>query len=371
MRLLFLAFALVSMTAGRVRACGGGLVTTRESAGVGANVQRVFLAPSASATTVITQVAVPATTDDYGVLIPLPAQPTLDPRPVPSADFDALDAATAPAIVHAGTSSSSGGFGLGCGGGASKAGSPGSRVTASPPVEIGPVTAVTLTADDGSAVNDWLAANGFVLPADGRPLVDTYAGPGRFFVAIKRSSRASDGAPSSVGVRFTVPGDQRTLPLRFARLGAADRVAFTVFVAADVPAGPEAPFAAMTLDQLSPTIAARSYPDAVALAVSQHQGRAFVVESVRGRPALPASNALLEGLSAPLVTRLSTIIDRAALNTDASLAGPAPTIVPDSLTVPAQAAAGVAALLALAALVGARLGRRVWGIVKGCKARGA
>src|SRR4051794_9941272 len=113
---------LLSLTAAdRALACGGGLVTT--SAGqVSASAQRIFLAPSSASTTVVTQVAVPATSADYGVLIPLPARPTLDPKPVPSEAFDELDQATAPLLIH--REISSGGFGIGCGGAASKAGGP-------------------------------------------------------------------------------------------------------------------------------------------------------------------------------------------------------------------------------------------------------
>ena len=94
----------------------------------------------------------------------------------------------------------------------------------SEPVAIGPVTAVTLTADTGDAVNAWLADNGFVIPAADQALVADYAGPGRYFIAIRRSDTAATQVPSSVGVHFTLAGDQRALPMRFARLGAAPTV---------------------------------------------------------------------------------------------------------------------------------------------------
>jgi len=345
MRLAAVAFVVCSIAADRAHACGGGVVSSR-AATVGANVQRIFLVSSPTSTTVVTQVAVPATTSDYGVLIPLPARPTIDPQPVPSAAFDELDAATAPRLVRGEPSSS--GFSLGCGGGASKASGRSGPVIASPPVQIGPVTAVTLAADDGTAVNDWLAASGFALPDESRALVDAYAGPGHFFVAVKRSTSAADGAPSSVGVRFTLPGDARTLPLRFARLGAAQTVAFTVFVAADAPAGPEPPFEGLVLTDLDPMVIDKEgYPAAVERAVAERKGRAFVIESARRRAALPGGNALLAGLGATTtVTRISTIVQREDLTGDASLAGLAPSPLPDSISLPQRAAAGPA-LLAL------------------------
>jgi hypothetical protein len=351
MRLAPLAAVLLALAAPRAHACGGGLVS--RAATVGASVQRIFLAVSGSTTTVVTQVAVPATTADYGVLIPLPAKPTLDPKPVPNAAFDELDAATAPRLFHAEPASDD--FSFGCGG-ASKSASAGGAVKASDPVQIGPITAVTLTADDGMALNDWLGANGFTVPDEGRTLVEAYAGPGRFFIALKRSGSATDGGPSSVGVRFTLPGDERTLPLRFARLGAAETVAFTVFVAVEGLAGPEAPFEAVTLDKLDKMVIGRDgYPAAVAKAVADRHGRAFVVESVRSVGGLPSGNPLLAGLDPKLgFTRLSTIVKREDLTVDAGLAGMPPLPIPDSITLPTPAAVGSLAVLALALTLLAR-----------------
>ncbi len=120
------------------------------------------------------------------------------------------------------------------------------------PVTIGPVTAVSLTADTGDAINAWLADNGFVVPTGDQSLVDAYAGTGRYFIAIRRSDTAATGGATSVGVHFTLAGDERGLPLRFARLGAATTVAFTVFVAADSVVAPSSPFAALTINDLSP-----------------------------------------------------------------------------------------------------------------------
>src|SRR6478752_2371576 len=203
------------------RACGGGLVSSQGT--IGADAQRIIISARDGMTDVITQINVPATTADYGVLLPLPSEPTLDSTPVSSADIDLLDTRTAPRIHHASTDDE-GGFPVGCGcgatskGGANTGGSdPGVRV--SQPVAIGPVTAVTLTADTGDAINGWLADNGFAIAPANQSLVASYAGTGRYFVAIRRSNTATTNAPSSVGVHFTLVGDERALPMRFARLG--------------------------------------------------------------------------------------------------------------------------------------------------------
>src|SRR5262245_15745661 len=165
------------------RACGGGLVSTHGT--VGADAQRIIISARDGTTDVITQIGVPATTADYGVLLPLPSEPTLDSTPIASADIDKLEKGTAPSISR--FDNHAGGIPVpdcGCGsdkGGANVGGDSGVRV--SQPVAIGPVTAVTLTADTDAAIISWLYDNDFVLAPADQALVASYAGPGRYFIA--------------------------------------------------------------------------------------------------------------------------------------------------------------------------------------------
>src|SRR5262245_24258105 len=151
------------------QACGGGGVVSTRPESIGADAQRVLIAVhddgvggGADGTDVVTQITVPATTEDYGVLLPLPSEPTLDPNPVSAAELEQLDKATAPEIGIA-DEDSDGGWSCGCGS-ASEAGggTKGDGVRVSEPVDIGPVTAVTL-AGTTDAVNGWLDENGFVI----------------------------------------------------------------------------------------------------------------------------------------------------------------------------------------------------------------
>ena len=304
------------------RACGGGVVTTTQAATLGADAQRIFISVHGGVTDVITQIGVPATTADYGVVIPVPSQPTLDATPVKQAELDSLFSATQPSIL----SQSGGDDGIGCGcpvaAGSDKGGAgaaPGG-VQVSNPVAIGPVTAVTLTANNGDAINAWLADNGFAIPAAERPVVDAYAGPGRYFIAIRRNDTAATGGATSVGVHFTLAGDERGLPLRFAHIGAGPQVGFTVLVVSDAAVAPSAPFAALTLSDLSlATISGPGYAAALATAIAEHGDRAFVIEGVWAatdftrsridslRPFIPAGAR---------VTRLSTVVPATALDTD-------------------------------------------------------
>src|SRR4029078_13511617 len=127
-------------------------------------------------------------------LLPVPAEPTLDAEPVPSAELDKLDQVTAPHIfITSSSSSSDDGFlggGCGCGAGsANKGGVGGSEqgVDVAQPVAIGPVTAVVLTGATAAAVNGWLSDSGFAFPADQQALVAAYAGTGRYFIALRRT----------------------------------------------------------------------------------------------------------------------------------------------------------------------------------------
>jgi hypothetical protein len=279
---------------------------------------------SAAHLPVISEISVPVTTADYGVLLPVPALPTLDAQPIPATEIDALDRVTTPQVYASSTDS---GGGCGCtpvAGSASKGANEGGGADASPPIDIGPVTAVVLTADTGDAVNVWLVANGFTLPPDGQALVDEYAGTGRYFIALKRSDSAAPGGVTSVGVHFSLPGDARTLPLRFARLGAASTVAFTVFVAASTPVAAALPFETLTLLDLDASLLRQSgYAIALAAAVTAHGNQAFAIEGVFSGLSTTTLPTVLNWVDpAAVVTRLSTIVPATALTTDVALDQP-------------------------------------------------
>src|SRR5690242_8968980 len=78
-------------------ACGGGVVSSLGSQ-LSSDAQRIFISANGATTEVVTQIMVPNSPADYGVLIPVPAPPTLDPNPVSAADLDDLDDATVPSI---------------------------------------------------------------------------------------------------------------------------------------------------------------------------------------------------------------------------------------------------------------------------------
>lgn len=365
------AFGLVPRPAA---ACGGAGVSS-QSSGVVANAQRILMSVRALTTDIVVQIGVPATTADYGVLIPTDTEPTLDSQPVSEADLAALDAATAPKVFvqQAGGSSDGCGCPFDTAAGTKADNSGGTRasdggVSVSAPVGIGPVEAVVLTGDTADAVNGWLASNGFVLSADGQSVVAAYAGTGRYFIAIRRSDTAATGAATSIGVHYTLPGAHQKLSLGFARLGAAPTVAFTLFNATAGRSGPLSPFAPLRLTDLDPTtLRIGRYADAVAAAVAAHGNQAFVLESETtkaGLAAMQVGQSLL-GLvdDGSTIVRMSTIVPSAALSEDAFFGPYDGVYINDAVYVQNEAPAvfyastGLLPVLALAAARRRRSGR--------------
>lgn len=277
-----------------------------------------------STTDIVVQIGVPATTADYGVLIPTDSEPTLDSQPVSEQDLAALDAATAPKVFVLQHGDSSGSCGCLDTPASSKGGGTATNdggVSVSAPVGIGPVEAVVLTGDTSDAVTSWLAGNNFVLNSDGQSIVGAYAATGRYFIAIRRSDTATTGAATSIGVHYTLQGAHQKLSLGFARLGAAPTVAFTLFNATADRSGPLSPFAALRLADLDPTtLRVGHYADALATAVAAHGNKAFVLEGETNKASL-AAGPLGQGLlglidDSATIVRMSTIVPSAALSGD-------------------------------------------------------
>jgi hypothetical protein len=327
-----------------------------------ANAQRIVISVRPSGTTeTIVQIGVPATTADYGVLIPTPTEPTLDSMPISAEALDNLEASSRPKIVKEYTSADSdSGSGCGClpiaGGDDSSSGAPGTGqpVTASQPTNIGPVTAVTLTATDATALNDWLDANGFAIPDERQDLLANYVGPGRYFIAVKRNDATADGGATSIGLHYTLQGDHRLLSLAFARLGAAPTVAFTVFLFG-TRGFPSPPFQTLTLNDLDAKLLAKDdYEGAVQAAVKAHGSKAFVIEAAATPPSTTAylPTSVVDPNSG--FFRMTTVLAADDLTEDATFFAPNGVTVPTSRTIevsggaPVPASAGVFGLVALA-----------------------
>ncbi|NUO47920.1 MAG: DUF2330 domain-containing protein [Polyangiaceae bacterium] len=350
--------AFFAVPAAPAQACGGGMVTEAD-ANVAVTAQRVFVSTRAAGTTdIVAQLDVTGS-KSYGVLIPLPSQPTLDTTPIDSKELDALDRATQVHLYSSEESYEPEDTGCSCGGDAAKDGGSfgggvqnglGDRgVSASEFVDIGPVSASVLQADTGASLASWLTDNGFSVAADDQSVIDSYVGTGKHFIVVKRA----DGAPagrSSIGLHFTLQGDQRGYPLRMAQVGAARELSLSVYVSSEFGSAPTAPFQTLTLNNLAidgvtdgepEDQLAKNYARAIRAAVTERQGKAFVIEGVYAASDALASSPALFALTdaGHRLSRLTTIVDSTTLDTDVAFTAPAPENVPTDREVGANAPA--------------------------------
>ncbi|MFI5297052.1 MAG: DUF2330 domain-containing protein [Polyangiales bacterium] len=104
-------------------------------------------------------------------------------------------------------------------------------VTVTKQENVGPYATVQLHATDSSALNNWLVANGYNIPADVQPIVDQYVTEGFDFLAMKLLPNA--GIQAMRPVRVTMPGASLSLPLRMAAVGTGATVGITIWVVSD------------------------------------------------------------------------------------------------------------------------------------------
>lgn len=300
-------------------ACGGGGITSVDGSVIDAQ-NIVISSRDAGTTDIVVHIDVPnAANSLFALLIPVPSEPTLHANPIPARELAALASATEPQIVI--EERSDDGPSIGCGGSKLGGDAP-PRVTAGEFVEIGPVVAVALKADTATAIENWLADNGFTLPATDTATLERYVSAGSYFIAVKRSNDATGSAAQSIGLHYSLAGDHRMLSLAFAKLGAAADVAFTLYLATKETTGPSAPFKALVLDNLDGKLLKNSYRDAVKKAVSDQDSKAFVVEhsvpAAELTELLPTLSQLFEPHAR--ITRATTVIAREELDADVMFA---------------------------------------------------
>jgi hypothetical protein len=104
-------------------------------------------------------------------------------------------------------------------------------VTVTKQENVGPYATVQLHATDSSALESWLAQNGYNIPADVAPVVAEYVKEGFDFLAMKLLP--NQGVQAMRPVRVTTPGASLSLPLRMAAVGTGASVGITIWVVAD------------------------------------------------------------------------------------------------------------------------------------------
>ena len=152
--------------------------------------------------------------------------------------FSALDAATQttiespplPTCPSCSCAQNAGASGSSSGGSSSGGGGP-------PPVNVlsqqtvGPYQTVQLQSTDPTALDNWLASNGYAIPTDVQPVVAAYVNEGFDFLALKLLP--GQGVSAMRPVRVTSPGAGVSLPLRMVAAGTGATVGITLWVVGD------------------------------------------------------------------------------------------------------------------------------------------
>jgi hypothetical protein len=94
---------------------------------------------------------------------------------------------------------------------------------------LGGYQVARLAASDAGALQNWLDAHGYSLPAAARPILDDYVAEGWSFVAVKLAEAAPSGALSPL--RISYASDDIRYPMRLGAL-AAQPVSVSLFVLA-------------------------------------------------------------------------------------------------------------------------------------------
>jgi len=94
--------------------------------------------------------------------------------------------------------------------------------------QVGPYETVQLQSSDPAALNDWLETNGYTIPDDVQPIINSYVAEQFNFLALKLSPGV--GVDRMQPVRVTTPGAGVALPLRMVAAGTGVTTAVTLWV---------------------------------------------------------------------------------------------------------------------------------------------
>jgi hypothetical protein len=199
--------------------------------------ERMLLSVSTTQTTLYDQIEYSGSPSSFAWVLPIHGTVTVGL----SADilFDVVDALTATQIHPPPSScppppSCSGGCGLGSSSksasGFASAGTDGT-VSVTKQGNVGPYATVQLHATDSSALDGWLAQNGFEVPDAEASVIAQYVAEGFDFLAMKLLPDESVKAMRPV--RVTSTGASFSLPLRMAAIGTGTTVGITIWVLSD------------------------------------------------------------------------------------------------------------------------------------------
>lgn len=181
-------------------ACGAVLADERLEA-----VQETALVEVAGGTQAITlNIATETQATEAAFIMPVPARAGFELAD--GALFTELDELSAPRIEYREVEVS--------GDGSGGAAAPGSDVTVTDHVAVGPYDVAQLTGVDSGAVAGWLATNGFDLPPDLADALTPYLAEGWLVVAVRLTPEEGGFDSGLPPMRFTFPSAEPVYPMR-------------------------------------------------------------------------------------------------------------------------------------------------------------
>jgi hypothetical protein len=226
------AFSLAA-TADDARACGGCFHGSTQSGSVITDHRMIFRV-SQQQTTLYDEIEYQGNPASFAWVLPIHGQVAVGL----SSDivFASLEAATqttieSPFLPSCPSCSCGNGFGGGGSSGSSSGGGTPAPVNVISQSTVGPYDTVQLQSTDPNALDAWLAANGFVIPADVQPVIAAYVNEGFDFLALRLAP--GQGVQAMRPVSVTATGAGLSLPLRMVSAGTGATVGITLWVVAD------------------------------------------------------------------------------------------------------------------------------------------
>jgi hypothetical protein len=195
--------------------------------------ERMLLSVSATQSTLYDQIEYSGSPSSFAWVLPIHGTVTVGLSA--AVLFDSVDALTAthinppPQNCPAPVCNMAGFASAGADAGAALIAGP--SVTVLSQANVGPYATVQLHSTDSSALEAWLATNGFNIPAAVQPILDAYVKEGFDFLAMKLLP--NQGVQAMRPVRVTTPGASLSLPLRMASIGTGAVTGITIWVVAD------------------------------------------------------------------------------------------------------------------------------------------
>lgn len=232
--------------------------------------------------------------DDFGWVLPLPKKPTVGVGT--SFLFDRLDLATGPrfnietlAQENCGRAVESDG---GCSGGMfalagsdRSIGGPGApnstgfdgKLKVLEHDQVGPYVYDIIEAKEAKPLLDWLAKNGYKLPASAAATIDSHVQKGDLFVAVKLKSGSS--VKEIKPIALTMDDAEPCVPLRLTSVAAVDNLTVLVYLAGPGRAVPKNHLhVQVNLVRIDWFGSAANYGQVLAAAIDEAEGHAFATE---------------------------------------------------------------------------------------------